>query len=964
MERAVGMNEIENSERTIGKHKLTGEMNDLVDAILRGEDVVGEAFAGAGKSTLLRAVEKYHTNKKGLYICYNKSLEMEARTLFKGTHVDISTSHAYALNDLSQEARRSFLKKIKRKLTLDDLKEFTNIKQDDPEFNTLGLSKKWRLLLEIAENYISTASVNLDAMHIPNNVNSFVNDLVSKKKVKAKDKSALLDYLIKHSVELARAMLNPNSDCPATHDTYVKHWQLTEPVIDYDYIMFDEAQDANPVLLSVILKQKCQKIFVGDKHQSIYQFRGGVNAIDVIPHKKYRLSCSFRFGPQVASLATKVLNKSDDTIEVQGLGYDTEVFNGSSYFGDSPFLYLSQSNASLLEALLSCYQVNVKAKLGQGKDSQSYKKLESLLSFKKNNEPLLQGHKRYNSIEQLAVYEKDAETAFLLDIMDADLKKAELLLKALEWSCQQSEQDSHVVLYTAHGSKGLEHDTVMLADDFNSIVESFMNGKPLDEADLNLFYVAVTRARKTLIIPDELMLALNKNLAFTLKKTKPAKCLLDNLLPEDKPKANSSSSPKPASSTKTKTQDKAVNNEQKADDVPGESTPPLVSSESTKLAEDTVSRIRIEVGRSVEDDIPQYWMPTNTDVCLNPNLGIAGTMGTGKTQTVKSILTQLKRQEKLNTDGESLGILIFDYKSDYSETSFVNATGAKVLKLENLPINPLALNGKNRLALINTAKVFISTLSKVFNLGVNQEQTLKNCILSAYEKKNIDKRDLSTLNNTPPTLHDVITIYNSQTKVPQDSLTKALSDLYDYELFEPNARKCKNLYETLENNVVVVSLGDADRSLQNLVVAILLDSFYMQMHQSKKPDHKGSDRALKRMILVDEADNFMSQDFDSLKKILKEGREFGVGCLLSTQGLDHFKTKENSYSDYMTTWICHQLGNPKSKDLQQILNVKGKAELDKKMEEVRELKKHFSLYVDSTKKVTYQESTAFWKLDN
>ena len=89
---------------------------------------------------------------------------------------------------------------------------------------------------------------------------------------------------MKRAAELTTSMLNPKSECPTTHDGYVKYWQLSNPQIKYDYIMFDEAQDANPVLLSVILKQKCQQIFVGDKFQSIYQFRGGVNAMDVIPH--------------------------------------------------------------------------------------------------------------------------------------------------------------------------------------------------------------------------------------------------------------------------------------------------------------------------------------------------------------------------------------------------------------------------------------------------------------------------------------------------------------------------------------------------------------------------------------------------------------------------------------------------------------------------------------------------------
>ncbi|CAH0543278.1 hypothetical protein VMF7928_04502 [Vibrio marisflavi CECT 7928] len=67
----------------------------------------------------------------------------------------------------------------------------------------------------------------------------------------------------------------------------------------------------------------------------------------------------------------------------------------------------------------------------------------------------------------------------------------------------------------------------------------------MDETDLNLLYVAVTRAKKTLILPDELFLALEENLAFTLNKHKPAPCLLDNLLPKSMKSPGAKTSSKP-----------------------------------------------------------------------------------------------------------------------------------------------------------------------------------------------------------------------------------------------------------------------------------------------------------------------------------------------------------------------------------------------------------------------------------
>ena len=53
---------------------------------------------------------------------------------------------------------------------------------------------------------------------------------------------------------------------------------------------------------------------------------------------------------------------------------------------------------------------------------------------------------------------------------------------------------------------------------------------------------------------------------------------------------------------------------------------------------------------------------------FHTNTGIIGTMGTGKTQFTKSLITQLYREQRRNFDGSPMGILIFDYKGDYNSS--------------------------------------------------------------------------------------------------------------------------------------------------------------------------------------------------------------------------------------------------------------------------------------------------------
>ena len=134
------------------------------------------------------------------------------------------------------------------------------------------------------------------------------------------------------------------------------------------------------------------------------------------------------------------------------------------------------------------------------------------------------------------------------------------------------------------------------------------------------------------------------------------------------------------------------------------------------------------------------------------------------------------------------------------------------------------------------------------------------------------------------------------------------------------------------------------------------------MQKQGKPEVRGDFRQITKMILVDEADNFMSQDFPSLRKILKEGREYGVGITLSTQDITHFKTKENDYSAYILSWVVHRVSQIKNQDIKSLFNKDDKSEQDNLMKTIRELDKHHSLYVDGDKKICKIKDLAFWEL--
>lgn len=388
---------------------------------------------------------------------------------------------------------------------------------------------------------------------------------------------------------------------------------------------------------------------------------------------------------------------------------------------------------------------------------------------------------------------------------------------------------------------------------------------------------------------------------------------------------------------------------------------PVVQSENGDM--------KVLFGENQRSHMPIYWCPNDTNKLMHTNTGIIGTMGTGKTQFTKSMVTQIYRESKNNVDGKKVGILIFDYKGDYnkSKQDFIDATDAKVYELYHLPFNPLTIvksaNSKPMLPL-HTASTLKETLANAFNLGPKQENKLKDLIMEAYEKRGIIKNLPDTWEKLAPTLKDVYDVYMDHEEIKKDdSLYAAFSNLIDFEIFEPDCTQTKSLFELIDG-VTVIDLSGYDPGVQNLVVAITLDLFYSQMQAYGHSKVNGNLRQLNKMVLVDEADNFLSKNFSSLKKILKEGREFGVGTILSTQLLSHFSTGENEYANYILTWVVHNVADLSNKDVKYIFNTQSKGEEENIYSKIKSLNKHYSIVkMGDSDRALFMKDRAFWELD-
>lgn len=171
----------------------------------------------------------------------------------------------------------------------------------------------------------------------------------------------------------------------------------------------------------------------------------------------------------------------------------------------------------------------------------------------------------------------------------------------------------------------------------------------------------------------------------------------------------------------------------------------LTAELETKTIPETGANISPELcitfGEEIYSGENVVWEPTNTSKCMNTNTAILGTMGTGKTQFTKSLVTQLIQNQHTNVGGNPIGLLIFDYKSDYVDEEFVQATSATILEPVNIPYNPLSLFGDLPNLPALTARGFSETIGNAYNLGVKQKNRLRTLVMQAYENHGIRSQE-------------------------------------------------------------------------------------------------------------------------------------------------------------------------------------------------------------------------------
>jgi len=470
----------------------TDEQAEAIRLFKSGQKMKINAYAGTGKTSTLLMLAK-EAKGRGLYIAFNRDIVQSSKKKFPKSIIECRTT-----NGLARGAVKARLKvsdeKLNSSANAKQLVYSLKLKAVRLDGGHLLLPETQAFLVkETLRHFMQGGDFELSDDHFPN--------IAGLRRLPVGSLGAARQYVVGLARKAWDRMIDPKDTLPLGHDGYLKLWCLTRPRLEVDFILLDEAQDTNGVMLDLLKQQDAQIVLVGDRYQQIYDWRGAVNAMDKMDAEQEAfLTTSFRFGREIAEYATRVLLLLEESRPLRG-----NPLIDSRIGKNTPDAILTRTNSTAIVETTEALRSGRLPHLVGGTD-ELLKLLDGVEALRSGHEayaPELIGFSGWGEVEELAENGEAAELLPLVRLVNsnhiADIRSA------LKRTVTKAESD--VVISTAHKAKGKEWGNVRLARDFlRTDPDAKKSGNNILRHDeLRLYYVAVTRAQNSLEIHEDML---------------------------------------------------------------------------------------------------------------------------------------------------------------------------------------------------------------------------------------------------------------------------------------------------------------------------------------------------------------------------------------------------------------------------------------------------------------------------
>lgn len=463
------------------------------------------AVAGSGKTTTIIEYARTRPAKsKILYLAFNRSVKLEAAQKFAArglTNVTVETAHSLAYKHI---VFKYGLKVKGQGYTTSEIVEMLKLRGNGEKHNEYIIANHINKLIAC---YCNSDKNNIRDLNYL--------DSISDPKAKAFAHS-FYNYIEKKAALLLHKM--DKGEIGVTHDLYLKKFQLSRPQLNFDYILFDEGQDASPAMLDIFLNQAATKVIVGDVNQQIYGWRYAVNSLGKAGFTPYTLSSSFRFGADIARLAVEVLKFKkiigrEENIEITGRGIGNDLKIKAVLARTNLGLFLEVIEYVSEKKIQHLYFEGTIHSYTYADEGASLYDVLNLHNGKHHlvNDKLIRSMQDLGELEEYIEKTADPQLGMLVEIVKKYGNRLPGIIRSIKEK-HVTNEDKHkaeMIFSTVHRSKGMEYDAIQLVNDFitEKALQKHKDQGPTDKLneEINLLYVAITRAKSSIHIPEGLL---------------------------------------------------------------------------------------------------------------------------------------------------------------------------------------------------------------------------------------------------------------------------------------------------------------------------------------------------------------------------------------------------------------------------------------------------------------------------
>lgn len=441
------------------------------------------AGAGCGKTTTLQGAArgcKEAGARRLCYLAYNKPLVDDGKERFNNlASVRTFNSMAFEGTAAQKSGRKTGNLYPSHVVQAFDLRS-KKLPIDADNFS--------RVILQTLSAFCNSSSTTVLESHLP----AWVKDPVVG--------GLAVQYA---SVLFQGVRVGQNTVLPLPHELYLKEWHLQgcPGLSSFDMVLLDEAQDANGVLLGCLAYAQ-RAVVVADTAQQLYAYKGAQDAMLKIPGAGYPLSLSFRFGPDIASVANRILRakSTPPPIQLKGLaGKETRV---GKLRHRTPHTKIFRHNVSIARDAMVLADLRTPFTIVGDMHDLKEKIISANALMQRNHReirhPAYSQFRNWGEFGDWAADHPDSEVSQAGMLASEYGERVDDLIRILSGSGQS--QHPEVILTGVYRAKGREWNNVIIAGDFDSKLEALTrrgNGHQLDE-ELNLLYVASTRVKALL----------------------------------------------------------------------------------------------------------------------------------------------------------------------------------------------------------------------------------------------------------------------------------------------------------------------------------------------------------------------------------------------------------------------------------------------------------------------------------